>query len=138
MRRCGLSHSRSLCPATDDRTLRHCGNLIHHRECDDHPLEHRTPENIDAEIESAVGDQTDFHQFMIYTPIPGTPLYQEMAEPGRLLLDIDPADIHAQFKVNCSGTGQFRVIDSKRFLDWAFWRDFQSNAPSFIAGAGLS
>ena len=43
-------------------------------------LEHHTPENIGQEIEYAVAHQTDFHQFMLYTPVPGTPLYQEMPE----------------------------------------------------------
>ena len=38
-------------------------------------LENHTPENIDEAIEHAVPHDTDFHQFMLYTPIPGTPLY---------------------------------------------------------------
>jgi len=92
-------------------------------------LEHHTPDNIVEEIESAIDYQTDFHQFMLYTPVPGTPLYQEMAEQGRLLTDVDFADIHGQYKFNF----QHRAIsreDSKRFLDWAFWRDFERNGPS--------
>jgi radical SAM superfamily enzyme YgiQ (UPF0313 family) len=92
-------------------------------------LEHHTPDNIIAEIEAAVAHQTDFHQFMLYTPVPGTPLYQEMAEQGRLLNDIDFADIHGQFKFNFQHAAISRE-DSKRFLDWAFWRDFESNGPS--------
>ncbi len=92
-------------------------------------LEHHTPENIVSEIESAVAYQTDFHQFMLYTPVPGTPLYQEMAEQGRLLTDMDPADIHGQFKFNFRHAAISRE-DSKRFLDWAFRRDFESNGPS--------
>jgi radical SAM superfamily enzyme YgiQ (UPF0313 family) len=92
-------------------------------------LEHHTPDNILGEIESAVGYQTDFHQFMLYTPVPGTPLYQEMADQGRLLADIDPADIHGQFKFNFRHAAISRE-DSKRFLDWAFWRDFEHNGPS--------
>ena len=36
-------------------------------------LEDHTPENIDRAIEHAVRHDTDFHQFMLYTPIPGTP-----------------------------------------------------------------
>jgi hypothetical protein len=91
-------------------------------------LEHHTPENIVDEIESAVDYQTDFHQFMLYTPVPGTPLYQEMSEQGRLL-DVDPADIHGQFKFNFRHAAISRD-DSKRFLDWAFWRDFERNGPS--------
>jgi radical SAM superfamily enzyme YgiQ (UPF0313 family) len=92
-------------------------------------LEHHTPENMAEEIEHAVGYQTDFHQFMLYTPVPGTPLYKEMAEQGRLLTDIDPADIHGQFKFNFRHAAISRD-DSKRFLDWAFWRDFERNGPS--------
>jgi radical SAM superfamily enzyme YgiQ (UPF0313 family) len=92
-------------------------------------LEHHTPDNMAEEIESAVNYQTDFHQFMLYTPVPGTPLYQEMADQGRLLTDIDPADIHGQFKFNFVHSAISRE-DSKRFLDWAFWRDFEKNGPS--------
>ncbi len=92
-------------------------------------LEHHTPGNIAEEIESAVGYQTDFHQFMLYTPVPGTPLYQEMSDQGRLLTDIEFADIHGQFKFNFRHNAISRE-DSKRFLDWAFWRDFERNGPS--------
>src|ERR1039457_6532726 len=62
-------------------------------------LEHHTPENIQAEIEHAVSHETDFHQFMLYTPVPGTPLYQEMQAQHRLI-DVDLADIHGQHKFN--------------------------------------
>ncbi len=92
-------------------------------------LEHHTPDNIVEEIESAVGYQTDFHQFMLYTPVPGTPLYTEMAEQGRLLTDVEFADVHGQYKFNFQHSAISRE-DSKRFLDWAFWRDFERNGPS--------
>jgi radical SAM superfamily enzyme YgiQ (UPF0313 family) len=92
-------------------------------------LEHHTPDNLVEEIESAVDYQTDFHQFMLYTPVPGTPLYQEMAGQGRLLTDVDFADIHGQYKFNFRH-GAISREDSKRFLDWAFWRDFERNGPS--------
>jgi radical SAM superfamily enzyme YgiQ (UPF0313 family) len=92
-------------------------------------LEHHTPENIVEEIESAVGYQTDFHQFMLYTPTPGTPLHREMADQGRLLTDVDFADMHGQYKFNFRH-GAISRDDPKRFLDWAFWRDFERNGPS--------
>jgi len=92
-------------------------------------LEHHTPDNIVAEIEAAVGCQTDFHQFMLYTPVPGTPLYQEMARQDRLLADVDFADMHGQYKFNFQHSAISRE-DSKRFLDWAFRRDFERNGPS--------
>ena len=92
-------------------------------------LEHHTPDNIVAEIEHAVSHDTDFHQFMLYTPVPGTPLYQQMSEEGRILRDVDYADVHGQFKFNFKHAAISRD-DSKRFLDWAFWRDFEANGPS--------
>ena len=69
-------------------------------------LEHHTPENIEAEIEHAVAHETDLHQFMLYTPVPGTPLYQEMQEQGRLL-DVDLADIHGQDAFNFRHAAHF-------------------------------
>jgi radical SAM superfamily enzyme YgiQ (UPF0313 family) len=92
-------------------------------------LEHHTPENISSEIESAVSYQTDFHQFMLYTPVAGTPLYREMEAQGRLLHDVDYADMHGQYKFNFQH-GAISRDDSQRFLDWAFKRDFERNGPS--------
>jgi len=92
-------------------------------------LEHHTPDNIVGEIESAIDYQTDFHQFMLYTPVPGTPLHQEMSDQGRMLTDVDFADVHGQYKFNFRHSTISRE-DSKRFLDWAFWRDFERNGPS--------
>jgi len=92
-------------------------------------LEHHTGDNIADEIEYAVAHNTDFHQFMLYTPVPGTQLFQEMSDQGRMLEGIDPADIHGQYKFNFKHAAISRD-DSKRFLDWAFWRDFERNGPS--------
>ncbi|MFB3779282.1 MAG: radical SAM protein [Bryobacteraceae bacterium] len=92
-------------------------------------LEHHTPENIRPEIEHAVAHETDFHQFMLYTPVPGTPLYQEMSKQGRLLPDVDLADIHGQYKFNFEHPAISRD-ESKRLLDWAFRLDYERNGPS--------
>jgi hypothetical protein len=92
-------------------------------------LEHHTPDNMAAEIQQAVDYQTDFHQFMLYTPVLGTQLHKQMSEQGRMLLDIDPADVHGQFKFNFRHAAISRD-DSKMFLDSAFRRDFECNGPS--------
>lgn len=92
-------------------------------------LEHHTPENIREEIEHAVKHETDFHQFMLYTPVPGTPLYFDMVKEGRMLEGVDLADIHGQDRFNFRHAAISRE-DSKRFLDWAFRRDFERNGPS--------
>ena len=92
-------------------------------------LEHHTPENISEEIDFACAHRTDFHQFMLYTPVPGTPLFFQMKEEGRLLDNVDLADIHGQFKFNFKHAAISRE-QSKSFLDAAFNRDFQLNGPS--------
>ena len=94
-------------------------------------LEHHTPENIQQEIEYAVSHCTDFHQFMLYTPVPGTPLFQQMDEEGRMLSGVDLADIHGQFKFNFRHAAISRD-DSKRLLDWAFRFDLERNGPSLF------
>lgn len=91
-------------------------------------LEHHTPGNIKAEIEHAVSHNTDFHQFMLYTPVPGTPLYWQVREEGRLL-DVDLADIHGQDRFNFVHPAISRD-ESKHYLDGAFERDFERNGPS--------
>jgi hypothetical protein len=93
-------------------------------------LEHHTPENIREEIEHAIAHQTDLHQFMLYTPVPGTPLYSEMEEEGRLL-DIDLADIHGQNAFNFRHAAISRE-DSRKFLDAAFRWDYERNGPSLF------
>jgi hypothetical protein len=92
-------------------------------------LEHHTPENIHEEIEHAVAHDTDFHQFMLYTPVPGTPLFAEMTEQGRMLDGVNLADIHGQHQFNFRHAAISRE-DSKKFLDEAFRRDFERNGPS--------
>jgi radical SAM superfamily enzyme YgiQ (UPF0313 family) len=98
-------------------------------------LEHHTPENITQEIEDAVAHRTDFHQFMLYTPVPGTPLHREMLEQGRLLDGVNPADIHGQYKFNFRHVAISRD-ESKTYLDWAFQRDFEQNGPSLYRMCG--
>jgi len=92
-------------------------------------LEHHTPQNIHGEIEYAVAHDTDFHQFMLYTPVPGTPLFFEMLEQGRMLDDVNLADIHGQDRFNFRHAAISRD-DSKKLLDSAFRRDFERNGPS--------
>lgn len=92
-------------------------------------LEHHTPQNIDDEIDHAIAHQTVFHQFMLYTPVPGTPLYRQVQSEGRLVPDVDLADIHGQFKFNFHHPAISRE-ESKTFLDRAFRRDYEVNGPS--------
>jgi radical SAM superfamily enzyme YgiQ (UPF0313 family) len=91
-------------------------------------MEHHTPQNISSEIDYACSHETDFHQFMLYTPLPGTPLHAEMSQQGRMI-DVDLADVHGQYKFNWKHPF-ISSDDSKKFLDFAFLRDFELNGPS--------
>ena len=95
----------------------------HHRPRAPHAGEHQ-PRDRDA-----VAHETDSHQFMLYTPVPGTPLYHEMVAQGRILPDVDLADIHGQFKFNFQHAAIGRD-ESKTLLDSAFARDYERNGPS--------
>jgi radical SAM superfamily enzyme YgiQ (UPF0313 family) len=96
-------------------------------------LENHTPENIDAAIEHAVSHDTEFHQFMLYTPIPGTPLYDEHLAKGTLLDQAErpEADRHGQFKFAHKHP---HMTDGREgeYLLKAFDWDFRVNGPSVV------
>ena len=96
-------------------------------------LEEHTPQNIDQAIDYAVSHDTDFHQFMLYTPTPGTPLFEELAARGELL---DPAckeafDTHGQLRFAHRHPNIPAGMETQ-FLHKAFQRDFEVNGPSFL------
>ena len=96
-------------------------------------LEEHTSENMDAMIDYAVRHNTDLHQFMLYTPIPGTPLFAEQEAEGTLYdrTAMSPADIHGQLKFNFRHP-HINPGDETEFLLRAFQRDFERNGPSIV------
>ena len=94
-------------------------------------LEHHTPENITRIIEYAVSHDTDFHQFMLYTPVPGTPLFEQHRKEGTLLpeSEISAADAHGQYRFNYRHP-YIHNGREERYLLNAFDRDFEKNGPS--------
>ncbi|MBN1488956.1 MAG: B12-binding domain-containing radical SAM protein, partial [Phycisphaerae bacterium] len=96
-------------------------------------LEEHTPENIDAAIEYAVSHDTEFHQFMLYTPIPGTPLHAKLEAEGALLGTDECclADTHGQLKFNYRHP-HIRDGRETEFIVRAFDRDFEVNGPSVL------
>ena len=96
-------------------------------------LEEHTPENLPDAIEHAVAHDTEFHQFMLYTPVAGTPLFNEHRTNGTLL-DPDceePADIHGQLRFAHKHPHIPSGMETE-FLLQAFRRDFEVNGPSVI------
>ncbi len=96
-------------------------------------LENHTPENIDEAIDYAVAHDTDFHQFMLYTPIPGTPLHAELTAQGRMKdeSEFEHGDIHGQLIFNYRHP---HITDNQEgeFMVRAFDRDFAVNGPSTL------
>lgn len=94
-------------------------------------MEHHRPEDMSRIIDHAVSHGTDFHQFMLYTPNSGTPLYEKHKAEKTLIdpSDFPHADAHGQYRFN------FRhphIHDGKEenFLHKAFLQDFKVNGPS--------
>jgi radical SAM superfamily enzyme YgiQ (UPF0313 family) len=96
-------------------------------------LDEHTPENLDDAIEYAVSHGTDFHQFMLYMPIPGTPLYAEHLANKTLLdpSEYQEADIHGQYIFRYRHPHLKRGQETE-FLLKAFRRDFEVNGPSVL------
>jgi radical SAM superfamily enzyme YgiQ (UPF0313 family) len=94
-------------------------------------LENHSPENIDHVIDHAVNHDTDFHQFMLYTPNPGTPLYEQHKKEGSLISESDfsLADAHGQYRFNYHHP-HIKDGREEEFLIRAFRRDFEINGPS--------
>jgi hypothetical protein len=96
-------------------------------------LEDHTPENIADVIEYAVRHETDFHQFMLYMPLPGTPLHAEISAQGLMLDEAEcpTADTHGQFRFNYRHPHIPAGMESELLLQ-AFRRDFEVNGPSML------
>ena len=96
-------------------------------------LEEHTPENIVEAIEHAVSHETDFHQFMLYTPVPGTPLYAEHLANGTLREpdSYHEADIHGQLHFRHLHPSISPGKEAELILS-AFQRDFEVNGPSVL------
>ncbi len=96
-------------------------------------LEEHTPHNLDEAFEFAISHDTEFHQFMLYTPVPGTPLFKEHLKNGTLLDPdcLDPADIHGQRRFALQHPNIPAGMETE-FLHKAFNRDFEVNGPSVM------
>ena len=91
------------------------------------------PENIGDAIEHAVAHDTEFHQFMLYTPVAGTPLFEEH-RANNTLLDPDCqnlADTHGQLRF-VHKHPNIPPGQESDFLIRAFTSDFQVNGPSVV------
>jgi radical SAM superfamily enzyme YgiQ (UPF0313 family) len=96
-------------------------------------MEEHTPRNIDAAIDFAIRHDTVFHQFMLYTPMPGTELYEQHRREGTLLSEEEcpTPDVHGQLRFNYRHE-HIRDGQEGEYLLEAFRRDFEINGPSMV------
>jgi len=98
-------------------------------------LDEHSEDNIDEVIDYAVSHETEFQQFMLYMPLPGTPLHAELEDRGLLLgeNELPLADIHGQYRF----AHRHPHIESGKeteFLLRAFSRDFHAKGPGILRG----
>jgi biotin synthase-like enzyme len=96
-------------------------------------LPEHTPQTVDGAIDHAIAHDTDFHQFMLYTPVPGTVLHAEHSRLGSLLSEAEcnAADSHGQLRFNFHHP-HIRNGEETALLLRAFERDFEVNGPSVL------
>ncbi|MBI4613054.1 MAG: cobalamin B12-binding domain-containing protein [Planctomycetes bacterium] len=95
-------------------------------------MESHDLDNIDRVIDHAVSHETDFHQFMLYTPVSGTPLHREHQANGTLLsTEGQEHDIHGQLRFNFTHPRLPPGAETE-LLVRAFERDFETNGPSVV------
>lgn len=94
-------------------------------------LEYHKPEDMDGLIDWAVEHETDFHQFMLYHAVAGTPLYKKLDDKDRLEFRGNQpwADFHGMVRFNYRHTN-FKEGEETVYLYKAFEQDLQLNGPS--------
>ncbi len=94
-------------------------------------LENHTAEGMARIVDYAISHASVFHQFMLYTPLPGTPLFETHRQEGSLLpeSELPLADTHGQYRFNFRHPHILQGRE-EQFLLTAFDRDFAVNGPS--------
>lgn len=96
-------------------------------------LPSHTPEGMRAVINYAVRHDSDFHQFMFYSPSPGTPFYRDLQRRGVLKEESEFPwpDWHGQLGF-CWRHPNFHDGEEREYLLQAFRNDFETNGPSVL------
>ena len=92
-------------------------------------MEHHTPDNVQEDIDYIVGLECDLTQFMLYTPLPVTSLYEEHKARGLLRTDLLYEEWHGQ-KMLTWRHPAFNGDEPEQLIRDAFRRDFEVNSSS--------
>jgi hypothetical protein len=94
-------------------------------------MEHHTQENIQQNIDFMVALEADFVQFMLFTPLPVTALYQDHRERGLLRKDLPFEEWHGQ-KMLAYKHPHFPGDTAAKWIKTAFRQDYQVNGSSML------
>jgi radical SAM superfamily enzyme YgiQ (UPF0313 family) len=94
-------------------------------------LEHHTPENIQEDIDFMIELEADMTQFMMFTAMPVTALYEEFKARGLLDLDLPYEEWHGQHNLNWRHP-RFSSPEARRLLGDAFRQEYDRNSASIL------
>jgi radical SAM superfamily enzyme YgiQ (UPF0313 family) len=92
-------------------------------------LEHHTKENIDEDIQFLIDLEGAYTQFMMFTPLPQTRLYDDYKKKGLIDFDLPFEEWHGQNVLNWHHP-EFSKPDTTRILKEAFDKEFDQNSAS--------
>jgi len=94
-------------------------------------LEHHTPQNIWEDIDFIIELGGDFTQFMMFTPLPVTRLYEDYKQKGLIDFDLPFEEWHGQNLLNWRHP-HFTREQARRILDEAFRAEFDRLSASTL------
>jgi radical SAM superfamily enzyme YgiQ (UPF0313 family) len=97
-------------------------------------LEHHDKETIHEDIDWAIGLESDLLQFMELGPQPGTRLYRDYEEEGKMLEGIPWAKKHGQDEIWFRHP-HFTPAETASYLRDAFIKKYQMHGPSVLSMA---
>jgi radical SAM superfamily enzyme YgiQ (UPF0313 family) len=94
-------------------------------------LDHHTPENIQEDIDFMIELEADMTQFMMFTAMPVTALYQDLKARGLIDFDLPYEEWHGQHNMNWKHP-HFSSTEARRVLQDAFRQEYDRNSSSIL------
>jgi hypothetical protein len=94
-------------------------------------MEHHDRQRLQEDIEWAVGMDTDLHQFMQLTPLPGTPLFTRYQVEGKLIPEFPYTRLSGQ-NVLAFYHPHFRSEEARDLTRGAFRRKYEVGGPGVV------
>ncbi len=94
-------------------------------------MEHHDRKSLHDDIEWAIGMDTDLHQFMQLTPLPGTPLHDRYRREGKLIPEFPYTRLSGQIALAFYHP-HFRSEEARDLTRHAFRRKYQVGGPGII------